>query len=102
MRQFAYFIEKLRTVKEGEGTLLDNSMIVYGSGLADGNGHEHHNLPVLLAGRGGGAVTPGRHVQVAKETPMTNLYMSMLSNMGAKVDRIGDSTGMLKELSSNA
>jgi hypothetical protein len=98
-RQFAYFIEKLRSIKEGEGTLLDNSMIVYGSGLADGNRHDHHNLPVLLAGRGGGAVTPGRHVQVPKETPMTNLFMSMLDSVGAKVDRIGDSTGLLKEVS---
>ncbi|HUS36985.1 MAG TPA: DUF1552 domain-containing protein [Verrucomicrobiae bacterium] len=98
MRQFAYFVERLRSVKEGEGTLLDQSMIVYGSGLADGNGHEHHNLPVLLAGRGGGAFNAGRHIQVSKETPMTNLFMSLLDNMGATVPRIGDSTGLLKEL----
>ncbi len=99
MRQFAYFIEKLRSTKDGEGTLLDNSMILYGSGLADGNRHEHHNLPVLLAGRGGGSVSPGRHIQAPKETPMTNLFLSMLDRMGAKTERIGDSTGPLKEIS---
>jgi hypothetical protein len=98
MKQFAYFIDKMRGIKEGEGSLLDNSMIVYGSGLADGNAHAHDNLPVLLAGRGGGTITPGRHVKVAKETPMTNLFMSMLDRMHAKVDRIGDSTGLLKEI----
>ena len=98
MRQFAYFLEKMRSIKEGQGTLLDQSMIVYGSGLADGNAHAHDNLPVLLAGRGGGAINSGRHIQVARETPMTNLFMSLLDNMGAKVPRIGDSTGLLKEL----
>ena len=101
MRQFAYFLEKMRSIKEGDGTLLDHSMIVYGSGLADGNAHAHDNLPVLLAGRGGGAINQGRHIQVSKETPMTNLFMSLLDNMGAKVPRIGDSTGLLKELNSN-
>lgn len=98
MRQFAYFLEKMRSIKEGDGTLLDHSMIVYGSGLADGNAHAHDNLPVLLAGRGGGTINPGRHIQVRKETPMTNLFMSLVENMGAKVPRIGDSTGPLKEL----
>jgi hypothetical protein len=102
MRQFAYFLEKMRSIKEGEGTLLDQSMIVYGSGLADGNAHAHDNLPVLLAGRGGGAINSGRHIQVPRETPMTNLFMSLLDNMGAKVPRIGDSTGVLKEFSSTA
>ncbi len=99
MTQFAYFLEKMRGIKEGESTLLDNSLIVYGSGLADGNAHAHDDLPVLLAGRGEGAHQPGRHIRYAKETPMTNLYMSMLDRVGAKVDRIGDSTGFLKQLS---
>jgi len=71
MRQFAYFVEKLRSIKEGNGTLLDQSMIVYGSGLADGNAHDHSNLPVLLAGHGRWRHQPGRHLQVPKETPMT-------------------------------
>jgi hypothetical protein len=96
--QFAYFLEKLKSVKEGDGTLLDNCMIVYGSGLGDGNRHNHDNLPVLVAGKGGGTIQTGRHVRLAKETPMTNLFMSMLDRVGAPVDRIGDSTGLLPQL----
>ncbi|MBA4146820.1 MAG: DUF1552 domain-containing protein [Verrucomicrobia bacterium] len=98
MVQFAYFLDKLKSVKEGEGTLLDNSMIVYGSGIGDGNRHNHDDLPILLAGRGGGAITPGRHIKMEKETPLTNLYLSMLDIMGASAERIGDSTGPLKGL----
>src|SRR3954471_5422078 len=85
-RQFAYFLEKLRSTKEGQGNLLDNSMIVYGSGLADGNAHAHNNLPVLLAGRGGDSHNPGRHIRYSKETPMTNLFMTMLDGAGAKAE----------------
>jgi hypothetical protein len=96
--QFAYFLEKLKSVREGDGTLLDNCMIVYGSGLGDGNRHNHDNLPVLVAGKGGGTIQTGRHVRLAKETPMTNLFMSMLDRVGAPVDRIGDSTGLLPQL----
>ena len=96
--QFAYFLEKLKSIREGEGTLLDNSMIVYGSAIADGNAHNHDNLPVLLAGGGGGTIRPGRHVRYAKETPMANLYISMLERMGAPTERFGDSTDSLKEL----
>ena len=80
---FAYFIEKLKSIKEGDGTLLDNCMIVYGSGIADGNSHAHHDLPVLLAGRGGGDLETGRHVRYPKDTPMANLYLSILERMGA-------------------
>ncbi|MBI2927297.1 MAG: DUF1552 domain-containing protein [Verrucomicrobia bacterium] len=98
MRQFAYFVERLKAVREGEGTLLDNCMIVYGAGLADGNAHAHHDLPVVLAGRGGGTINPGRHIRFAKETPTTNLFLSMTERLGAPVDRIGDSTGKLAEL----
>jgi hypothetical protein len=96
--QFAYFLEKLKSIREGDGTLLDNCMIVYGSGLGDGNRHNHDNLPVLVAGKGGGTIQTGRHVRLAKETPMTNLFMSMLDRVGAPVDRIGDSTGLLPQL----
>jgi hypothetical protein len=98
VRQFAYFLEKLKSIKEGEGTLLDNSMIVYGSGISDGNAHNHNDLPVLLAGRASGAFTTGRHVRYAKDTPMTNLYLSMLERMGVEADRLGDSTGKLQNL----
>jgi len=99
MTQFAGFLERLKSVREGEGTLLDNCMIVYGSGIADGNAHSHHDLPVLLAGRGGGAFQTGRHLRFAKDTPMSNLYLSMLERMGVKEERFGDSTGGLKGLS---
>lgn len=93
--QFAWFLVRLRSVREGNGTLLDQCMIVYGSGLADGNSHSHEDLPVLLAGGGGGTLRPGRHVRLSK-TPMTNLYLALLDRMGASVERLGDSTGSLK------
>lgn len=94
--QFAYFLGKLRDVKDVDGkTLLDNSMIVYASGLADGNRHAHDNLPVILAGRGGGALNPGKHLKLAEKTPMSNLYVKMLNVMGAKVETFGDSTGRI-------
>jgi hypothetical protein len=97
--QFAYFVAKLKSIKEGEGTLLDNCMIVYGSGLGDGNRHNHDDLPVLVAGGGGGTIQPGRHVRYEKETPMTNLFVSMLDRMGLPNQQVGDSTGSLKNLS---
>ena len=96
--QFAYFLEKLKSIREGEGSLLDNCMIVYGSGIADGNAHNHDNLPVLLAGGGGGTLRTGRHVRYAKETPMANLYISMLERLGAPVERFGDSKGKLENI----
>jgi hypothetical protein len=91
-KQFAYFLDKMKSVKEGDGTLLDNSMIVYGSGLGDGNAHNHDKLPILLAGRGGGTITPGRHIDAGDRTPLNNLFLSMLDRVGAKTDRFGDST----------
>jgi hypothetical protein len=97
--QFAYFLQKLKSAREGEGSLLDQCMIVYGSGIADGNAHAHHDLPVLLAGKAGGGLSPGRHILVEKKTPMTNLYLSMLDLMGTPVERLGDSTGKLPGLS---
>jgi hypothetical protein len=96
--QFAYFIQKLKSIPEGEGTLLDNCMIIYGSGIGDGNRHNHDDLPVLLAGKGGNTITPGRHVKFPKNTPMTNLYLSMLERTGVKIDHLGDSTGRLENL----
>jgi hypothetical protein len=98
MKQFAYLLDRLKSVPEGNGTLLDQCMIVYGSGLSDGNRHNHENLPVLLAGRGGGTLTPGRHVSYSFETPMTNLFVSMLERMGAPVASFNDSTGPLPGL----
>jgi hypothetical protein len=98
MEQFAGFLEKLKSMREGSGTVLDNSMIVLGSGIEDGDRHAHHDLPVLLCGGGAGVFKPGRHVQFPKETPMTNLYLTMLGHMGVKADRLGDSTGPLKNV----
>jgi hypothetical protein len=98
LEQVAYFLEKLRSMKEGYGTVLDNSMIVVGSGLADGNKHQHDELPVLLCGGGGGTLKPGRHVRYAKETPMTNLFVSLLDRMGVKAEKLGDSTGKLERI----
>lgn len=98
VRQFAYLLEKLNAIPEGEGTLLDNCMIVYGSGISDGNRHNHENLPVLLAGRGGGTLDTGRHVRYEQEVPMCNLFLSMLDRMGVHVDFHGDSTGRLRGL----
>jgi hypothetical protein len=99
IQQFAYFLERLNSISEGEGTLLDQSMIVYGSGLSDGNRHNNENLPVLLAGGGGGSLTPGRHIHYQEETPMPNLFTSLLERVGVDVPYVGDSTGTLKNLS---
>jgi hypothetical protein len=95
MQQFAYFLERLKSIPEAGGSLLDHCMIVYGSGLGDGNRHNHDDLPVLLAGRGGGSIDSGRHIRYPIETPMTNLFLSLLDRMGASVPAMGDSTGRL-------
>jgi len=99
IKQFTYLLDKLKATPDGDGTLLDHSMIVYGSALADGNAHQHNNLPTVLAGRGNGTLRPGRHVRVANETPMANLYLSMLDRMGVQVEQHGDSNGRLEGLS---
>lgn len=95
---FAYFLKKLKSTPDGDGTLLDHSMIVYGSGLSDGNRHTHEELPVLLVGRGGGTLQPGRHIVYPSGTPMTNLYLALLDRMGVRPESIGDSTGKLEHL----
>lgn len=95
MRQFGYFLDKLSSVQEGEGTLLDNCMIVFGGGIGDGDRHNHDNLPILLGGRGGGTWTPGKRLILPGETPMTNLYVSMLDRMGVRTEKVGDSSGEL-------
>jgi hypothetical protein len=73
-------------------------MILYGSGISDGNRHRHDELPIVLAGRGGGSIKTGRHIKIDSETPLNNLFLSMLDRVGAKVDELGDSTGRLKEI----
>lgn len=99
VKQFAYLVEKFGRTPDGEGTLLDHAMVTYGSGLSDGNAHDHANLPMVLAGRGGGTIRPGRFVRYANETPMANLFIAMLDRMGVRVDKLGDSTGELGYLS---
>ena len=97
-QQLAHLLQKLDTIEEGEGTLLDHSMIVYGSGNADGNTHSHRDLPILLAGRGGGTLKSGQHVRYPSETPLNNLWLSLLDRMDSPVERLGDSTGRLPQL----
>lgn len=97
MEQFAYFIKTLKETREGDGSLLDHCMIVYGGGIGDGNRHNHDDLPILLVGGGGGALHPGRHRRLP-ETPMTNLYLGLLDRLGVEADRIGDSTGRLDDV----
>jgi hypothetical protein len=98
MEQFAYFIGKLDSIKEGDGTLLDHSMIVYGSGLSDGNRHQHNDLPCLLMGSAAASLRTNRHVRYAAETPMSNLYLAMLDRVGVKPEALGDSNGELNHL----
>ncbi len=99
VQQLSYLLQKMKSIREGERTLLDNSMVVYGSGISDGNRHNHDNLPILVAGSGGGTIETGRHVRYDLETPVCNLFMSMLDRMGVKTPFIGDSTGRLPGLS---
>lgn len=99
IEQLAYLLEKLDATPEGEGTLLDHSMICYGSGNSDGNRHSHHDLPILLSGGGCGTLNSGHHIQYPKETPLNNLWLSMLNRMDVSLQQLGDSTGTLKELS---
>jgi hypothetical protein len=94
-----YFLQKLDATPDGDGTLLDHSMILYGGGLGNPNLHEHTNLPLILAGGGTGTLKSGRHIKHPDETPMTNLLVSMLDKVGVPMDRVGDSTGKLEGLS---
>jgi hypothetical protein len=96
VEQFAYLLGRLQSVREGQGTLLDNSMILMGCGLSDGNAHDPNNLPVLLGGRGGGSIRTGRHIASDKNTPLCNLHVSLLKRLGTPVDRFGDSTRPLE------
>ena len=93
----AYFLNKLKSTSDGDGTLLDHSMVMYGSGLSDGNRHIHEDLPIVL-GRGDGSLKPGRHIVHKPGTPITNLYLTLLSRMGVEPEKIGDSNGKLDTL----
>jgi hypothetical protein len=96
VKMLTTFLEKLRTTPDGDGTLLDHSMILYGSSLSDGNEHNFDPLPIILAGGGSGTLKGGRHLRHAPHTPMANLLLTMLDKMGARVESIGDSTGRVE------
>jgi hypothetical protein len=93
---FDYFLEKLQATSDGEGTLLDHSLILYGGGIGNGNLHEHTNLPLLMAGKLGGQIKPGRHIAYPENTPMSNLLLTVLDKAGVPAEKLGDSTGPLK------
>lgn len=99
MELFAEFIGKMAKTPDGDGSLLDHSMIVYGAGLEDGNRHEHANLPLMILGGANGTISTGRHLALQARTPINNLYVSMLDRMGVPGETLGDSTGPVKELS---
>lgn len=98
VEQYAYLLAKLANMAEGEGTVLDNSMILFASALSDGQKHDPHKLPILLGGRGGGRVASGQHLVYGEDHPLANLYVSMLDAFGAPVERFADSTGPLAGL----
>ena len=96
---FSYYLEKLRDTPDGDGTLLDQVMVLYGSGMSNSNLHNIQKLPIVLAGGGAGQLRGGRHIRYPDETPLTNLYMTLLGKLGVPVERVGDSTGELQQLS---
>jgi hypothetical protein len=98
IEQYAYLLRKLKSMKEGDSTVLDNSMILFASALSDGNSHNPHKLPIVLGGGGGGRIIGGQHLVYGEDHQLANLYVSMLDAFGAPVERFGDSTGPLAGL----
>jgi len=98
VEEFTRFVQRLGEVKDGEGSLLDSTVVIHGSAIGDGNRHNHDHLPVLIAGRGNGLVDTGRHLITPKDTPMCNLFLSMAHAVGSSVENIGDSSGTLPGL----
>ena len=98
MQLFARFVERLHATPDGDGSLLDHVVVLYGAAFGDGNLHVPHNLPVALLGSGGGQLRAGRHVRAKFDTPLMNLGLSLLDKAGARVDRVGDSTGRLADI----
>ena len=95
---FAYFVEKLSTISDGDGTLLDHSLLLYGSGMGDPNVHDHCNLPILVAGGAAGGMKGGRHLEYDKPTPLANLHLTLLEKVGVELDKFADSNGKVDEL----
>ncbi|HEV1286354.1 MAG TPA: DUF1552 domain-containing protein [Bryobacteraceae bacterium] len=98
VKAFAYLVKRLDETKDGDGTLLDHSMLLYGSSIRDGNVHDHHDLPLVLAGGKGAGLQTGRHIRYKPETPMTNLLVTMLDRSGVPAETLGDSTGKVDQL----
>lgn len=98
VQQYADMLQKMREIKEGEGTLLDHSMVLIGCGMSDGNRHDPNNLPILLGGGGNGTLKTGQHVASEKGTPLCNLYMNILQQFNIPAESFGDSNGLLKEI----
>src|SRR5579871_1013042 len=99
VKLFSYFLDRLRSTPDGDGSLLDHSMIVYGAGISDGDTHSHKELPILLAGGGGGWIKGGRHIRYPKDTPLMNLHLALLDRAGVRVENLGDASGRLELLS---
>ena len=95
----AHLLDQLQSTPDGNGTLLDHSMILYGGGIGDSDRHSHTDLPILVMGGGAGSITGGRHIRLSPDTPLMNLHVSLLDKMGVPVEQVGDSTGTLQELS---
>jgi hypothetical protein len=98
IQQFAYFLERLRSTPDGDGSLLDHVAIIYGCGISDSNEHLHTNLPILLAGGGAGQLKGGRHLRYSDDTPLANLHLTLLHKLGVPMENLGDSTGELPQL----
>jgi len=98
VRSFSYLLDRLDATPDGDGTLLDHSLILYGSSISDGNAHTHHDLPLVLAGGAGCQIKGGRHIRFPEETPMNNLLLTMLDKAGVPTESLGDGTGKLKQL----
>jgi hypothetical protein len=95
---FAYFLEKLKATREGNGTLLDHSLLLYGSGMGNPNVHDHVNLPILVAGGAAGRHKGGRHIKYAEPKPLANLHLTLLEKVGVRLDSFADSQGKIDEL----
>src|SRR3989442_3394281 len=95
---FADFVEKLKATREGNGTLLDHSLYLYGSGIGNPNVHDHTNLPILVAGGSASGLKGGRHIKYAKPTPLANLHLTLLDKVGVHLDKFADSQGQMDEL----
>jgi hypothetical protein len=95
---FAYYIDKLKSTPDGDGTLLDHSVVLYGSGMGNPNVHDHVNLPIIVAGGGAGRMKGGRHIKYAEPTPLANLHLTLLEKVGVQLDRFADSQGKINEL----